>query len=387
MGPRMTAAEKQQWMEALYEMHPDCRTTGNVSRQQIQEVIDAKGFNWPCFLTKGEARIRRGVFMIPSSFGNSNIAKATPAPIVSNADVIPFKKQDVSSNIESLIPQVDPNYVPFGNYKDVEAIIKSEMFYPVYIAGHSGNGKSAMIEQLCAKHKRPMIRVNMTSMIDEEALIGSKTLVNGNIEVVDGPVIKAMRAGAILLCDEIDAISHQGAFALFQVLEKGQYYFKLNDEMVIAKPGFNVFATANTKGKGSDDGRYLGTNVLSEAFLERFAITMNQEYPSAAIEKKIVMNVMASHDCVDETFADDLVKWSDAIRRTFDDGGIDEIITTRRLIHIVRTYSIFKDRSKAVRLGCNRFDEATTGAFIDLFEKINVPENSSDESAATNDMF
>lgn len=170
-----------------------------------------------------------------------------------------------------------------------------------------------------------------------------------------------------------DAANPNSALCLQAVLEKGRYYFKLKDEMVLAAPGFNVFATANTKGRGNEDGRYIGTNFLNEAFLERFAITMNQDYPSASVEKKILMNVMESHDCIDETFADDLVKWSDSIRRTFEDGGVDEIITTRRLIHIVRTYSIFKDKKKAVTLGCNRFDPATVGAFIDLFEKINAP--------------
>lgn len=370
---------KQQFIDALYEVYPDCQAHGTVTRKQIDDVMQKKGIiKYPSWLTYSHARVERGVFSIAAALGTA--PRANPAPVAKPTSTVVHIHSHQSANEDSLIPQLDPNYVPFGNYKDTEAIIKSKMFYPVYITGPSGNGKSAMIEQLCAKHKRPMIRVNLTAMADEEMLIGSKTLVNGNIEVIDGPVIKAMRMGAILLLDELDCGNPNAILAIQGVLEKGRYYFKLKDEIVIAAPGFNVFATANTKGRGNEDGRYIGTNFLNEAFLERFAITMNQDYPSASVEKKILMNVMESHDCIDETFADDLVKWSDSIRRTFEDGGIDEIITTRRLIHIVRTYSIFKDKKKAVTLGCNRFDPATVGAFIDLFEKINAPTN--DESSA-----
>ena len=373
---------KQQFIDALYEVYPDCHVHGTVTRKQIDDVMQKKGITkYPSWLTYSHARVERGVFSIAAALGTA--PRANPAPVAKPTSTVVHIHSHQSTNEDSLIPQLDPNYVPFGNYRDTEAIIKSKMFYPVYITGPSGNGKTAMVEQLCAKHKRPLIRINMTSMADEEMLIGSKTLINGNIEVIDGPVIKAMRMGAILLIDEIDAANPNSALCLQAVLEKGRYYFKLKDEMVIATPGFNVFATANTKGRGNEDGRYIGTNFLNEAFLERFAITMNQDYPSASVEKKILMNVMESHDCVDETFADDLVKWSDSIRRTFEDGGIDEIVTTRRLIHIVRTYSIFKDKKKAVTLGCNRFDPATVGAFIDLFEKINAPTN--EESSADSD--
>lgn len=373
---------KQQFIDALYEVYPDCQVHGTVTRKQIGDVMQKKGITkYPAWLTYSHARVERGVFSIAAALGTAPRANATP--VVKSTSTVVHIHSHQSANEDSLIPQLDPNYVPFGNYKDTEVIIKSQMFYPVYITGPSGNGKSAMIEQLCAKYKRPMIRVNLTAMADEEMLIGSKTLVNGNIEVIDGPVVKAMRMGAILLLDELDCAAPNAILAMQSIMEKGQYYFKLKDEMVIAAPGFNVFATANTKGRGNEDGRYIGTNFLNEAFLERFAITMNQDYPSPSVEKKIVMNVMESHGCIDETFADDLVKWSDSIRRTFEDGGIDEIITTRRLIHIVRTYSIFKDKKKAVTLGCNRFDPATVGAFIDLFEKINTPieetTNSSEE--------
>lgn len=398
----MKREDKLAFLDALYDLYPETKDTQIITRKIITDVMNQKNITeYPHFLTKAEARLERGCFNMAIGLatldGTPRVKQIVKQTIVhsdvhadeshvviplqhavtsANRDSIPHVtiQPKVHSNIESLIPDVDPNYVPFGNYKDLEKIIKSEMFFPVYITGPSGNGKSAMVEQICAKQKRPMIRVNMTSATDEDVLIGSRTLVNGNIEIVDGPVIKAMRMGAVLLIDEIDASHPNTVLAIQAIAEKGRYYFKLNDEMIHAKPGFNIIATANTKGKGSDDGRYIGTNILNDAFLERFAITMNQEYPSAAIERKIVMNIMESNNCVNEEFADALVKWADAIRKTFDDGGIDEIITTRRLIHIVRTFAIFDDQMKAIALGCNRFDDATTGAFIDLFEKINAPE-------------
>jgi MoxR-like ATPase len=260
--------------------------------------------------------------------------------------------------------------VPFGNHKDVDIIVKSLQFYPSYISGPTGNGKSTMVEQIFAKNKRPLIRVNLNMMTDEDQLIGSKTLVDGNVVIVEGPVLIAMRAGIALLLDEIDAGGANTLLCLQPILEGKPYYFKLKNEMIYPAPGFTIFATANTKGKGSDDGRYIGTNILNEAFLERFAVTFNQEYPTPASEKKIVMNLMASYGCIDEVFCDTLVKWADAIRRTFADGGVDETITTRRLVHIVRAFSIFKDKKKAVELCINRFDEVTRVAFADLFDKV-----------------
>jgi MoxR-like ATPase len=277
------------------------------------------------------------------------------------------------TNTDSLIPKKDANFVPFGNYNDLENIIKSKIFYPAYISGPTGNGKSTMIEQICAKHKRPLIRVNLNMMTDEEQLIGTKTLEEGNVSIVEGPVLIAMRNGTTLLLDEIDAGSANTLLCLQPILEGKPYYFKLKNEMIVPKEGFNIFATANTKGKGSDDGRYIGTNVLNEAFLERFAVTFEQDYPSAKIEQKIIENLMVSYGCEDQEFAETLVKWADAIRRTFADGGVDETITTRRMIHIVRAYAIFKKREKAVELCCNRFDSATKTAFIDLYDKVAAP--------------
>ena len=207
-----------------------------------------------------------------------------------------------------------------------------------------------MVEQICAKYKKPLIRVNLNMMTDEEQLIGSKTLVEGNIEIVEGPVLIAMRTGTTLLLDEIDAGSANTLLCLQPILEGKPYYFKLKNEMIIPASGFNIVATANTKGKGSDDGRYIGTNVLNEAFLERFAVTLEQEYPNDKVELNIIKNLMTQFNCMDEKFAGLLVKWASAIRKTFDDGGVDELITTRRMVHIVRAYSIFKDKQKAVEL-------------------------------------
>ena len=348
----------------LHELFPDVAVSGTVLNQQLLDTMRALDTKkQPRWLMQN--RVSRGVYAMPG--------RATNLAVVPKQEVVESFVVDYS-NLESLIPKKDANFVPFGNYPDLENIIKSKIFYPAYISGPTGNGKSTMIEQICAKHKRPLIRVNLNMMTDEEQLIGSKTLTDGNVEVVEGPVLIAMRNGTALLLDEIDAGSANTLLCLQPILEGKPYYFKLKNEMVVPAPGFNVFATANTKGKGSDDGRYIGTNVLNEAFLERFAVTFEQEYPSSKVEVKIIKNLMESFNAVDEDFAETLVKWAEAIRRTFEDGGVDETITTRRMIHIVRAFAIFKDRTKAVQLCCNRFDAATKAAFLDLFEKVSTPE-------------
>ena len=269
----------------------------------------------------------------------------------------------------NLVPEVDQNYVPFGNYKDVKKIIQSRIFYPVFITGLSGNGKTQSISQACANLKREMIRVNITIETDEDDLLGGFRLVNGATIWHDGPVIEAMKRGAVLLLDEVDLASNK-IMCLQSVLEgKGVFLKKIN-QFIKPEPGFNVFATANTKGKGSDDGRFVGTNVLNEAFLERWPVTFEQEYPSPATEKKIVINYMKSLNCVDEDFADKLITWCEVIRKTFFDGGVDELISTRRLIHISKAFSIFGDRKKAIEVCINRFDEDTKTSFLSLYEKV-----------------
>jgi MoxR-like ATPase len=348
-----------EFLNTLVQEFPDVQTSGHVNRSQIAHTMEKLGTSkWPQWLMQHKAG--RGLYVLP---GSNVVQMEEPQQVT-------VDMQDTAS----LIPKVDPNYVPFGNHKDIDVIIKSRQFYPAYISGPTGNGKSTTVEQACAKNKRPLIRVNLNMMTDEDQLIGSKTLVEGNVEVVEGPVIIAMRSGIPLLLDEIDAGSANTLLCLQPILEGKPYYFKLKNELIYPAPGFTVFATANTKGKGSDDGRYIGTNVLNEAFLERFAITFNQDYPSAAVERKIVLNLMRSLSCEDEEFADTLTKWADAIRRTFADGGVDETITTRRLVHIVRAFSIFKDKKKAVDLCINRFDDITRNAFSNLFEKVSAPE-------------
>jgi len=341
----------------LFEMYPDVKTSGTVSRQQLVSVAEALNIDHPVYLMK--AKVGRGLYAIP----------------VPSADVVLTEvKNIVKLETTSLVPLVDPNYVPFGNYNDLEKIIKTGIFYPTYISGPTGNGKSTMIEQICAQHKRNLIRVNLNMMSDEEQLIGAKTLEDGNVRVVEGPVLLAMRGGHTLLLDEIDAGSANTLLCLQPILEGKPYYFKLKNEVIVPAKGFNIIATANTKGKGSDDGRYIGTNILNEAFLERFAVTFEQDYPSDKVELKIIKNLMTTYSCVDNEFAELLVKWADGIRRTFEDGGIDETITTRRLTHIIRAFSIFKKREKAIELCCNRFDRATKDAFLDLYSKLSDPE-------------
>jgi hypothetical protein len=344
----------------MHAMYPDVQTKGVVSRPQLMKVMDQLNTEkFPLWLMATKAG--RGLYAID---GNAAVALKPEVKESFQVDL---------TNTDSLIPKKDANFVPFGNYTDLENIIKSKIFYPAYISGPTGNGKSTMIEQICAKHKRPLIRVNLNMMTDEEQLIGTKTLEDGNVSIVEGPVLIAMRNGTTLLLDEIDAGSANTLLCLQPILEGKPYYFKLKNEMIVPAEGFNIFATANTKGKGSDDGRYIGTNVLNEAFLERFAVTFEQDYPSAKIEQKIIENLMVSYGCEDQEFAETLVKWADAIRRTFADGGVDETITTRRMIHIVRAYAIFKKREKAVELCCNRFDSATKTAFIDLYDKVASP--------------
>lgn len=356
---------------ALFEAYPDVKSSGQVTRKQIVEIREKLGTNkWPTHIVKNQ--IGRGLYAINGS-----------AVAVQKEHVhVPVKASPVldQEDVKSLVPARDKNYVAFGNHSDVVQIVKSGMFYPAYITGPTGNGKSTMVEQVCAQYKKPLIRVNLNMMTDEEQLIGSKTLVDGNVEVVEGPVLIAMRTGSTLLLDEIDAGGANTLLCLQPILEGKPFYFKLKNELITPAPGFNVFATANTKGKGSDDGRYIGTNILNEAFLERFAVTLNQGYPSASVEKKIVLNLMESFGCTNEEYAETLVKWADAIRRTYEDGGVDELITTRRLTHIVRAFSIFKDKKKAIELCCNRFDDITRTAFIDLFDKIsNEPVQNSEE--------
>jgi hypothetical protein len=279
----------------------------------------------------------------------------------------------IASNLDkqNLVPAPFEGFVPWGNYANLKKIIKSGMFYPVFITGLSGNGKTLMVEQLHAELNKELIRLNVTIETDEDDLLGGFRLVNGETKFVPGPVIEAMERGCTLLLDECDLGSNK-LLALQPVLEGKGVFLKKVNKWITAKPGFNVMATANTKGKGSEDGRFIGTNILNEAFLERFAITIEQPYPTAAIEKKIVMGSMKKYGEVDEEFATNLVTWAEVIRKTFYDGGVDEIISTRRLDHIVKAFTIFKDKMTAIEMCVARFDDDTKESFIDLYTKVDA---------------
>jgi len=303
-----------------------------------------------------------------------------PVPQPSGESVLPAEVHKISSSVidkaiygdlndVSFIPTVDGTYVSHGNHKTVEKIVKSDMFYPTFVTGLSGNGKTFMIEQVCAKLKRECIRVNITIETDEDDLLGGFRLINGETVFHKGPVVDAMERGAVLLLDEIDLASNK-ILCLQPVLEgKGVYLKKIN-QWVKPTKGFTILATANTKGKGSESGSFVGTQILNEAFLERFAITIEQSYPTVAIEKKMLLRHMAESDSVDDNFAEKLSNWADVIRKTYYDGGTDEIISTRRLVHIVKAFGIFGDKMEAIELCTSRFDEETKTVFMDLYTKV-----------------
>ena len=286
-----------------------------------------------------------------------------------------------SSLIENFIPEKDSTFVPFGNFKDVKNIIKSKQFYPTFITGLSGNGKTLSVEQACAQLGREIIRVNITIETDEDDLIGGFRLVDGATVWHDGPVIQALNRGAILLLDEIDLASNK-ILCLQPILEGKGIFLKKTGKFVKPANGFNVFATANTKGKGSDDGRFIGTNVLNEAFLERFPVTFEQDYPSPVSEQKILLNVAAAVGVDDNNFCQRLVDWADIIRKTFADGGVDEIISTRRLVHIIRAFSIFGNKAKAIQVCVNRFDDETKQSFLELYDKVDADFELDDEEVS-----
>jgi len=272
---------------------------------------------------------------------------------------------------QNLIPEKDDTFVKFGNFVDVKKIIQSRLFYPTFITGLSGNGKTFSVEQACAQLGRELIRVNITIETDEDDLIGGFRLVDGSTAWHNGPVIEALQRGAVLLLDEIDLASNK-ILCLQSILEGKGVFLKKIGKWVKPTAGFNVIATANTKGKGSDDGRFIGTNVLNEAFLERFPVTFEQSYPAPATEQKILEGISLDLGVEDCDFCKRLVDWADIIRKTFYDGGIEEIISTRRLVHIIRAYSIFQDKAKAIQVCVNRFDDETKQSFLELYDKVDA---------------
>ena len=352
----------------------------DITRAEINSLVDTGKMKNPSWLKSNTYKIGRGVYSLPIE-GNdispnlTNVPLEEEQPKTQKADVSETDNQAayiVSSLTGNIVPTKDPVFVPWGHFKDIKSIVSSKQFYPIFITGLSGNGKTMNVQQACAATKRECIRVNITIETDEDDLVGGYRLQEGQTVWQNGPVIEAMERGALLLLDEIDLASNK-IMCLQPILEGNGIFIKKINKFVKPAPGFNVIATANTKGQGSEDGKFIGTNILNEAFLERFPITVEQSYPTNKIENKILNNVMSERGLTkkdDEKFAENLITWADIIRKTFYEGGVDEIISTRRLVHIVEAFVIFKNKMKAIELCTNRFDLDTKTSFLDLYTKI-----------------
>ena len=350
-----------------------------ITEEQVKSIVKKVGRSgFGLGHIKQSKMYENGKFTLPSDI------PSVPKKIVPQPTVVQEQPQSVVSLVatnmekQNLVPSKFEGFVPWGHFKDIKQIVKSGIFYPVFVTGLSGNGKTLMIEQVHADMKKELIRVNITIETDEDDLLGGFRLVNGETKFVPGPVIEAMEKGCTLLLDECDLGSNK-LMCLQPVLEGKGVYLKKVNKWVTPKDGFNVMATANTKGKGSEDGRFIGTNILNEAFLERFAITIEQPYPASSVEQKIVLGSMKKYGSVDEDFAKNLVTWSEVIRKTFFDGGVDELISTRRLDHIAKSFSIFKDKKKSIELCVARFDDDTKDSFLDLYSKIDAGINPLEE--------
>ena len=360
--------------------------TDTVTRKQVQEIetkFNLTGNSW--LVNSGDYKVGRGVYKLPTDGvvnPSKNIKQKLPKT-KAVAETVTLK--ETAQNTESLVPNKEATFVSFGNYKDIKNIVKSKIFYPTFITGLSGNGKTLGVTQACAELKRELIRVNITVETDEDDLLGGFRLVDGATVWHDGPVVDAMKRGALLLLDEIDLASNK-IMCLQPILEGNGVFLKKIGKFVEPAEGFNIVATANTKGKGSEDGRFIGTNILNEAFLERFPVTFEQEYPPVKVEQKILDNVMSAYALKDPKFTENLVKWADVIRKTFYDGGVDEIIATRRLVHIINAFAIFKNKLKAVQVCVNRFDDDTKNSFLDLYSKVDAGVNMEDISGNANDV-
>ena len=381
----MTSKEKKQaFLDACMDKF-DADSNGDhiLTIDQLKDVASTFGMKYaPQWIVKNPVnKVGKGLFKLPAlgevvSVHASRLVQAAeqyePAPQTQKIENTETKTEAayvVSSLTGNIVPEKDPNFVTFGDYSSVKSIIASKKFYPIFITGLSGNGKTLGVTQACAEKKREMIRVNITIETDEDDLLGGYRLRDGQTVWQNGPVIEAMERGAVLLLDEIDLASNK-IMCLQPILEGSGVFVKKINKFVQPKPGFQVVATANTKGQGSEDGKFIGTNILNEAFLERFPITFEQKYPSQKIEQRIINNVLADKGLEDTEFAEKLTIWADVIRKTYFDGGVDEIISTRRLVHIAQAFSIFKNKLKAVELCVNRFDNDTKTSFLDLYTKV-----------------
>ena len=374
--------KKQDFVDAAVAVYGEGAV---LNRKQILEVAEKNSLGNPRWFRKDEYKVGYNQYQLPN--GEVKIAKEVVNEVQVNVPAPAQESMSVnlvmSSDIENLVPSKFEGFVPWGHTATIKKIVQSGLYYPLFVTGLSGNGKTLMIEQIHADMKKVLIRVNITIETDEDDLLGGFRLVNGETKFVNGPVIEAMNRGCTLLLDEIDLGSNK-LMCLQPVLEGKGVYLKKVNQWVTPKKGFNVMATANTKGQGSDDGMFIGTNVLNEAFLERFAITLEQPYASIAIEKKIIVGAMKKYGKVDEKFADNLITWADVIRKTFADGGIDSVISTRRLDHIAKAFAIFNDKAKSIELCCARFDSDTKESFLDLYSKIDAGINPLEEAEEEN---
>ena len=366
--------------EAMKQFGAGATISEESAKQVLKTIKRAIGLG---HLRQSGMLTKSGLYQIPVSMETVKVKKPktkkvskpvpTPAPVVVEPVAQEAVMSLVATNMETqnLVPSAFEGFVPWGHFATIKKIVESKMFYPVFVTGLSGNGKTLMIEQIHAKLKKELIRVNITIETDEDDLLGGFRLINGETKFVPGPVIEAMERGCTLLLDECDLGSNK-LLALQPVLEGKGVFLKKVNKWVTPKEGFNVMATANTKGKGSEDGRFIGTNVLNEAFLERFPVTFEQAYPSVKTEFKILQGLAATLNIKDDEFCQRLVDWGDIIRKTFYDGGIEEIISTRRLVHIIRAYAIFKNKAKAIEVCVNRFDDETKQAFMELYDKVDA---------------
>ena len=372
--------EQLNQVEVLYKHYKKT----DLTRSEINDFVKKGKIKNPSWLKQDQYKVARGVYSLPIK-GNdissqvkeeiqSELPKTETASVNDTVNQAAFIVSSLTGNI---VPAKDNVFVPWGYFKDIKSIITSKQFYPIFITGLSGNGKTMNVSQACAQTKRECIRVNITIETDEDDLLGGYRLQDGQTVWQNGPVIEAMERGAILLLDEIDLASNK-IMCLQPILEGNGVFLKKINKFVKPAPGFNVIATANTKGQGSEDGKFIGTNILNEAFLERFPITVEQAYPTNKIETKILNNVMSEKGLTkkdDEKFSLNLITWADIIRKTFYEGGVDEIISTRRLVHIVEAYTIFKNKMKAIEMCTNRFDLDTKTSFMDLYSKVDGGED------------
>ena len=362
----LNTSQKEQ-VSVLYKHYK----SDTLTRAEINALVSKKKLKNPSWLKTEKYKVDRGTYKLPLEGKATENEQLMEAPVEDKKTEAAYV---VSSLVGDIVPKKDPIFVSFGNYPDVKQIVKSNQFYPVFITGLSGNGKTMGVTQACAELKKELIRVNITIETDEDDLLGGYRLKDGQTVWQNGPVIEAMERGAVLLLDEVDLASNK-IMCLQPILEGSGVFVKKINKFVKPKDGFNVIATANTKGQGSEDGKFIGTNVLNEAFLERFPITFEQSYPTMKIEKKILTNTLKAAGKTDDKFIDKLTTWADVIRKTYFDGGVDEIISTRRLVHITQAFAIFDNKMKAIQMCTNRFDDDTKNSFVELYTKVDAGAN------------